>query len=222
MQLHRLATGCRVLRKQRRMAIVHSRAHCCFHPLQAEPRTSASSQPCSPLASCSAGNTTYQRISGSLLEGTDDEERDARPMGIKETLWWFASWMIPGMGMFLEVRAWQPCTVPRAAHTADLLPLQSQQSGVRQAPRQHATAGIALLVWSLAPSAFLPQSQAYYIFSIGNIKPLLKAEYPDCYKDFKTCGKTLTQVCDCPELSCVVLVLLPRSTNFMHAFCATF
>jgi hypothetical protein len=26
-------------------------------------------------------------------------------MGIKETLWWFASWMIPGMGMFLEVRA---------------------------------------------------------------------------------------------------------------------
>jgi MFS family permease len=83
------------------------------------------------------GNTTYQRISGSLLEGTDDEERDARPMGIKETLWWFASWMIPGMGMFLE---------------------------------------------------------AYYIFSIGNIKPLLKAEYPSCYKDFKTCGKTLTQI----------------------------
>jgi hypothetical protein len=36
--------------------------------------------------------------------------------------------------------------------------------------------------------------QAYYIFSIGNIKPLLKAEYPSCYKTFTTCGKTLTQV----------------------------
>ncbi len=36
--------------------------------------------------------------------------------------------------------------------------------------------------------------QAYYIFSIGNIKPLLKAEYPSCYKTFKTCGKTMTQV----------------------------
>ena len=46
--------------------------------------------------------------------------------------------------------------------------------------------------------------QAYYIFSIGNIKPLLKAEYPDCYKDFKTCGKTLTQVYDCPAHSSVV------------------
>jgi len=83
------------------------------------------------------GNTTYQRISGSLLEGTDDEELDERPMGPTETFWWFLSWMLPGMGMFLE---------------------------------------------------------AYYIFSIGNIKPLLKAEYPDCYKEFKTCGKTLTQI----------------------------
>lgn len=27
------------------------------------------------------GNTTYQRISGSLLEGTDDEREDERPMG---------------------------------------------------------------------------------------------------------------------------------------------
>ena len=54
------------------------------------------------------GNTTYQRISGSLLEGTDDEALDERPMGVSETFWWFASWMLPGMGMFLEVRR---CTV---------------------------------------------------------------------------------------------------------------
>lgn len=27
-----------------------------------------------------AGNTTYQRMSGSLLEGTDDEERDLQPV----------------------------------------------------------------------------------------------------------------------------------------------
>jgi hypothetical protein len=77
-----------------------------FMPCRPAPSVSASPQPFSlqPFF-ISAGNTTYQRISGSLLEGTDDEERDARPMGIKETLWWFASWMIPGMGMFLEVRA---------------------------------------------------------------------------------------------------------------------
>lgn len=26
-------------------------------------------------------------------------------MGIKETFWWFVSWMLPGGGMWLEVRA---------------------------------------------------------------------------------------------------------------------
>ena len=105
-----------------------------------------SPQPCSPLPCCMfAGNTTYQRISGSLLEGTDDEERDARPMGIKETLWWFASWMIPGMGMFLEVGAWQSSALLSAAYTADLLPPPSRQSGARQAPSKHATAACWIL-----------------------------------------------------------------------------
>lgn len=38
--------------------------------------------------------------------------------------------------------------------------------------------------------------QAYYIFSIGNIKPILKAQYSDCYKTFEQCPKTLTQIPD--------------------------
>lgn len=80
----------------------------------------------------------------------------------------------------------QTSTHSEAAQVAD---------NVQQQQRRQQDA--AFLVWCLVSSAILLRLQAYYIFSIGNIKPLLKAEYPSCYKDFKTCGKTLTQVCSC-------------------------
>ena len=30
--------------------------------------------------------------------------------------------------------------------------------------------------------------------SIGNISPLLEKEYPNCWKKYTSCGKTLTEV----------------------------
>jgi hypothetical protein len=42
--------------------------------------------------------------------------------------------------------------------------------------------------------------QAYYIFSIGNIKPILTDEYPDCFKTYTSCEKTLTQAPDYTQI----------------------
>jgi len=36
--------------------------------------------------------------------------------------------------------------------------------------------------------------EAYFVFSIGNIGPFFPYEYPKCWKDYKTCNKTTTQV----------------------------
>ena len=50
----------------------------------------------------SAGGTQYQRLSGSLLEGTDRDEMQPWTFHPIRYFWWLASWMIPGGGMFLE------------------------------------------------------------------------------------------------------------------------
>ena len=49
-----------------------------------------------------AGGTQYQRLSGSLLEGTDRDEQMPWTFNPIRYFWWLASWMIPGGGMFLE------------------------------------------------------------------------------------------------------------------------
>ena len=49
-----------------------------------------------------AGGTQYQRLSGSLLEGTDRELQEPWTYHPIPYFWWLTTWMIPGMGMFLE------------------------------------------------------------------------------------------------------------------------
>ena len=49
-----------------------------------------------------AGGTQYQRLSGSLLEGTDREYEMPWTFHPVRYFWWLMSWMIPGGGMFLE------------------------------------------------------------------------------------------------------------------------
>ena len=51
---------------------------------------------------CGAGGTQYQRLSGSLLEGTDRDEQQPWTFNPVRYFWWLMSWMIPGGGMFLE------------------------------------------------------------------------------------------------------------------------
>ena len=43
-------------------------------------------------------------------------------------------------------------------------------------------------------------AQAYFIFSIGNIRPLITAEYPECWKTYEQCSKTLTQAPDYTQI----------------------
>ncbi len=42
--------------------------------------------------------------------------------------------------------------------------------------------------------------QAYFIFSIGNIRPLITVEYPECWKLYTVCSKTLTQAPDYTQI----------------------
>ena len=42
--------------------------------------------------------------------------------------------------------------------------------------------------------------KAYFIFSIGNIRPLLVAEYPECWKSYTECTKTLTEAPDYTQI----------------------
>eukprot|EP00891_Asterochloris_glomerata_P003210 jgi/Astpho2/3210/Aster-05736 len=56
-------------------------------------------------------------------------------------------------------------------------------AGQSQEQQQHPPAGLGMF------------SEAYFVFSIGNIAPILSAEYPECWKSYKKgCTKTLTQV----------------------------
>ena len=61
-------------------------------------RSSADLTPPHPTA----GGTQYQRLSGSLLEGTDRDEQLPWTFNPLRFFWWILSWAIPGMGMFLE------------------------------------------------------------------------------------------------------------------------
>lgn len=44
--------------------------------------------------------------------------------------------------------------------------------------------------------------QAYYIFSIGNIKPMITAEYPDCWKYHK--GGCTFSLVNTPEYTQII------------------
>lgn len=48
-------------------------------------------------------------------------------------------------------------------------------------------------------------SEAYFIFSIGNIKPILTAERPNCFSKYKTCNHTLTQIPDYIQIVGIIL-----------------
>ena len=57
--------------------------------------------------------------------------------------------------------------------------------------------------------------QAYFIFSIGNIRPLITAEYPECWKTYAQCSKTLTQAPDYTQ----IIGTLPPPTLYNMLFC---
>ncbi|KAL3156851.1 hypothetical protein ABBQ38_001120 [Trebouxia sp. C0009 RCD-2024] len=48
-------------------------------------------------------------------------------------------------------------------------------------------------------------SEAYFIFSIGNIKPILGKQFPNCWTAHKTCGKTITQIPDYIQIVGIIL-----------------
>lgn len=56
--------------------------------------------------------------------------------------------------------------------------------------------------------------QAYFIFSIGNIRPLITAEYPECYKTYAQCSKTLTQAPDYTQI--IGILPLPHTSACVH------
>jgi hypothetical protein len=46
---------------------------------------------------------------------------------------------------------------------------------------------------------------SYVLFSIGNIKPLLQAAFPACWKNYTTCDKTWVEAIDYLEI-CGIIV----------------
>ena len=54
--------------------------------------------------------------------------------------------------------------------------------------------------WQVSGVNTLMVMQAYFIFSIGNIRPLITAEYPECWKTYTQCSKTLTQAPDYTQI----------------------
>ncbi len=74
------------------------------------------------------GGTKYQRLSGSLLEGTDREDEEPWTFHPVRWSWWVLSWAIPGVGMFLEgyfifrcAAAWPQPRFPAALTTCGQL-----------------------------------------------------------------------------------------------------
>jgi hypothetical protein len=43
------------------------------------------------------------------------------------------------------------------------------------------------------------------LFSIGNVKPLFQATFPDCWKSFKICDKTWINAIDYLEVSGIIV-----------------
>ena len=58
-------------------------------------------------------------------------------------------------------------------------------------------------------------TQAYFIFSIGNIRPIITAEYPQCWKNYSECTKTLTQAPDYTQIIGVSHTKQNHICNFM-------
>jgi len=48
-------------------------------------------------------------------------------------------------------------------------------------------------------------SSSYVLFSIGNVKPLFQATFPDCWKTFKICNKTWINAIDYLEVSGIIV-----------------
>ena len=63
---------------------------------------------------------------------------------------------------------------------------------------KHLTPDCATQRWTM--SWFIPGlgmfCEAYFIFSVGNIKQFFPYEYPDCWKTYKTCSVNLTRAPD--------------------------
>lgn len=47
--------------------------------------------------------------------------------------------------------------------------------------------------------------EGYVLFSIGNVRPLLQASFPRCWKSFKDCNKVWTQAVDYMEISGIIV-----------------
>ena len=171
-----------------------------------------------------AGGTKYQRLSGSLLEGTDQEEAKPWTFNPVRFSWWVFSWAIPGVGMFLEgyfiFRCASAAVLFDTGYPAALLPIITNLHIVSACGVTGATIRVHCdAVWSEAAMASplfqvftqLPTSlhglyercsadarhaeidRVCLCCSIGNITPLLDKEYPNCWKKYTSCAKTLTE-----------------------------
>ncbi|BDA43280.1 probable inorganic phosphate transporter 1-3 [Coccomyxa sp. Obi] len=47
--------------------------------------------------------------------------------------------------------------------------------------------------------------EAYFIFSIGNVRPIITDEYPNCWKIYRECSKTLTEAPDYTQIIGIIL-----------------
>ena len=72
----------------------------------------------------------------------------------------------------------------------------SQSAGTATTPRLHVCRA-CLCSWCKSRELVL---KAYFIFSIGNIRPLLVAEYTECWRSYTECTKTLTEAPDYTQI----------------------
>ena len=50
--------------------------------------------------------------------------------------------------------------------------------------------------------------QAYFVFSVGNIKQIFPYEYPSCWKTYATCSKTMTQAPDYMQIVGIIFGMI--------------
>lgn len=53
--------------------------------------------------------------------------------------------------------------------------------------------------------------EGYVLFSIGNVRPLLQAAFPRCWKSFEICNETWTEAIDYLEICGIIVGKIPRT-----------
>jgi hypothetical protein len=58
--------------------------------------------------------------------------------------------------------------------------------------------------------------EGYVLFSIGNVRPLLQAAFPSCWKSYDICNKVWTQAVDYLEICGIIVGKWPLATYSIH------